>query len=275
MVLKDNLDPSVVYDEFINTSDMELTNKDKFFIKTLKEEIIFIIGVIRNQYEHFNITRQEFESSKIKSINAPINTNIKGYVDKIIYFGNKAFIVDYKTGKEVINSKLFEFGLNLQLPIYLYLLSELEKDTVVQGIYLQHLLSQKKIFSLDKKETKEQSLRLDGITFGPLESIMDMDDSYEKSVVIKGLSVLKKTNDLRYGSRIYTKEQRDELTNLVKTKIDECINEVSNGSFDIKPVKVEKLADGCKFCPYRDICFKEASDYEIKVIKGDDDECQI
>ncbi len=275
VVLKDNLDPSVVYDEFINTSDMELTNKDKFFIKTLKEEIIFIIGVIRKQYEHFNITRQEFESSKIKSINTPISTNIKGYVDKIIYSGNKAFIVDYKTGKEVINSKLFEFGLNLQLPIYLYLLSELEEDTVVQGIYLQHLLSQKKIFSLDKKETKEQSLRLDGITFGPLESIMDMDDSYEKSVVIKGLSVLKKTNDLRYGSRIYTKEQRDELINLVKTKINECINEVSNGLFDIKPVKIEKLADGCKFCPYRDICFKEASDYEIKVIKGDDDECQI
>ena len=152
--------------------------------------LIFIIGVIRNQYEHFNITRQEFESSKIKSINAPIRTSIKGYVDKIIYSENKAFIVDYKTGKEVINSKLFEFGLNLQLPIYLYLLSELEKDTVVQGIYLQHLLSQKKIFSLNKKETKEQSLKLDGITFGPLESIKDMDDSYEKSAVIKGLSVL-------------------------------------------------------------------------------------
>ena len=275
VVLKDNLDPSVVYDEFINTSLMELNNKDKFFIKTLKEEIIFIIGVIRKQYKHFNITRQEFESSKIKNINAPISTNIKGYVDKIIYSENKAFIVDYKTGKEVINSKLFEFGLNLQLPIYLYLLSEREKDTVVQGIYLQHLLSQKKIFSLNKKETKEQSLKLDGITFGPLESIKDMDDSYEKSAVIKGLSVLKTTNDLRYGSKIYTSEQRDELTNLVKTKIDECIDKVSKGSFDIKPVKVEKLADGCKFCPYRDICFKEASDYEIKTIKGDDDECQI
>ena len=273
-VLKDNLDPAVVYDEYINASVMELTNKDKFFIKTLKEEIIFIVDVIRNQYGHFNITRQEFESSKIKSINAPINTNIKGYVDKIIYFGNKAFIVDYKTGKEIINSKLFEFGLNLQLPIYLYLLSELEKDIVVQGIYLQHLLSQKKIFSFDKKETKEQSLRLDGITFGPLESIMDMDDSYEKSVVIKGLSVLKKTNDLRYGSRIYTEKQRDDLTKVVKEKIDNCIYEVSNGLFDIKPIKIEKLADGCKFCPYRDICFKEASDYEIKVIKGDDDECQ-
>ncbi len=62
----------------------------------------------------------------------------------------------------------------------MYLLNELEADTSVQGIYLQHLLSQKKVFSLGNSEPKEQSLRLDGITFGPLENIKDMDDTYEK-----------------------------------------------------------------------------------------------
>lgn len=269
--LRDDVDPSVVYDEYVKNVDMPLNNKDKFFISTLREEILFIYDVIKKQYEHFNITRQEFEASKVLEVKHPFNTTIKGFVDKIIYMDNKAFIIDYKTGGDKINSKLFEFGLNLQLPIYLYLLNELEADTSVQGIYLQHLLSQKKVFSLGNSETKEQSLRLDGITFGPLENIKDMDDTYEKSSVIKGLAYDKDECDLKYGARVKTPEEKEELKLLVKDRIEDCINNVSNGNFEIKPVKIEKLVDGCNFCPYKDICFKVPSDYEIKEIKGDDE----
>ena len=269
--LRDDVDPSIVYDEYIKNVDMPLNNKDKFFISTLKEEILFIYDVIKKQYEHFNITRQEFEASKVLEVKHPFNTTIKGFVDKIIYMDNKAFIIDYKTGGDKINSKLFEFGLNLQLPIYLYLLNELEADTSVQGIYLQHLLSQKKVFSLGNSEPKEQSLRLDGITFGPLENIKDMDDTYEKSGVIKGLAYDKDECDLKYGARIKTPEEKEELKLLVKNRIEECITNVCDGKFDIRPVKIEKLVDGCNFCPYKDICFKVPSDYEIKEIKGDDE----
>ena len=269
--LRDNVDPSIVYDEYVKNVDMPLNNKDNFFISTLKEEILFIYDVIKKQYEHFNITRQEFEASKVLEVKHPFNTTIKGFVDKIIYMDNKAFIIDYKTGGDKINSKLFNFGLNLQLPIYLYLLNELESDTSVQGIYLQHLLSQKKVFSLGNSESKEQSLRLDGITFGPLENIKDMDDTYEKSSVIKGLAYDKDEGDLKYGARVKTSEEKEELKILVKDRIEECINNVCDGNFEIKPVKIEKLVDGCNFCPYRDICFKVSSDYEIKEIKGDDE----
>lgn len=269
--LRDDVDPSLVYDEYVKNIDMPLNNKDKFFISTLKEEILFIYDVIKKQYEHFNITRQEFEASRVLEVKHPFNTTIKGFVDKIIYMDNKAFIIDYKTGGDKINSNLFEFGLNLQLPIYLYLLNELEVDTSVQGIYLQHLLSQKKVFSLGNSEPKEQSLRLDGITFGPLENIKDMDDTYEKSNVIKGLAYDKDECDLKYGARVKTVEEKEELKLLVKDRIEECINNVSNGKFEIKPVKIEKLVDGCNFCPYKDICFKVPSDYEIKEIKGDDE----
>ena len=269
--LRDDVEPSVVYDEYIKNVDMPLNNKDKFFISTLKEEILFIYDVIKKQYEHFNITKQEFEASKVLEVKHPFNTTIKGFVDKIIYMDNKAFIIDYKTGGDKINSNLFEFGLNLQLPIYLYLLNELEADTSVQGIYLQHLLSQKKVFSLGNSEPKEQSLRLDGITFGPLENIKDMDDTYEKSSVNKGLAYDKDECDLKYGARIKTPEEKEELKLLVKNRIEECITNVCDGKFEIRPVKIEKLVDGCNFCPYKDICFKVPSDYEIKEIKGDDE----
>lgn len=271
-VLKSNCNGNDAYDEFINNISIPLSNKDKFFLKKLKEEINFIIDVIRKQYQNFNITKQEFETNRKIELNYPFNTTIKGYVDKIIYMGNTAFIIDYKTGKEQINNKLFEFGLNLQLPIYLYLLSKLESNTDVQGIYIQQLLKENKKFSLKESSKKENNLKLDGITFGPLENIKDMDSSYERSNVIIGLQIDKETNDLKYGNRIYTEEKKKELIDLVDNKINECISQVSDANFDIKPIKIDKI-DGCSYCPYKDICFKLPSDYDIKEIKGDDDEC--
>ncbi len=89
--LRDDVEPSVVYDEYVKNVDMPLNNKDKFFISTLKEEILFIYDVIKKQYEHFNITKQEFEASKVLEVKHPFNTTIKGFVDKIIYMDNKSF----------------------------------------------------------------------------------------------------------------------------------------------------------------------------------------
>ncbi len=51
-------------------------------------------------------------------------------------------------------------------------------------------------------------------------------------------------------------KKKEELKLLVKNRIEECITNVSNGKFEIRPVKIEKLVDGCNFCPYKDICFK-------------------
>ena len=47
--LRDDVDPSIVYDEYIKNVDMPLNNKDKFFISTLKEEILFNYDGIKKQ----------------------------------------------------------------------------------------------------------------------------------------------------------------------------------------------------------------------------------
>ena len=43
-------------------------------------------------------------------------------------------------------------------------------------------------------------------------------------------------------------------------KIKEAIKGISICDFKINPKKTEKEMLGCKFCDFRDICFKEAND---------------
>ena len=55
-----------------------------------------------------------------------IKVTFKGVIDKVLYKeeDNKTYLVviDYKTGSsDAIDLKNMEYGLNLQLPIYLYL----------------------------------------------------------------------------------------------------------------------------------------------------------
>ena len=56
-----------------------------------------------------------------------------------------------------------------------------------------------------------------------------------------------------------TYEQKDEIYNMIKNLIEECINKTSDAVFDIIPIK-DKTVDGCKYCTYRDICFRRNDD---------------
>lgn len=278
---KTNEDPNKIYDEYVleynkQEQKIEFNYMNNYYIKLLKKEIIFIIDIIKEQYKHLSITNQEFEVSKFIDIDKPFKTKIKGFVDKIIYMDDKALIIDYKTGKsDKIDNDLFAFGLNLQLPIYLYLLDSLDKNIKVQGIYLQHIIGKQKGFSIkDNKDEKEKDLKLDGITFGTLKSLSETMDDVENSNVIKGLKFVKKNGDLNYGNRLFTEDKTEKLVALVKEKIDNCIDDVSNSRFEIRPIKIDKKCDGCKYCKFKDICFKSENDYRIEYIKGDDEICQ-
>ena len=74
------------------------------------------------------------------------SVHFKGYVDKILYKENGSetlvSIIDYKTGKQdEVNIKNLEFGLSMQLPVYLYLVEKgnLFHNPKFVGFYLMHV----------------------------------------------------------------------------------------------------------------------------------------
>ena len=85
-----------------------------------------------------------------EEINIPINKKIDvvftGKIDKIKYKRNindtYFSLIDYKTGNINTSINNMKYGLDMQLPIYLYLLSNsnLFENPIFTGIYFQRVL---------------------------------------------------------------------------------------------------------------------------------------
>ena len=102
----------------------------------------------RHKYSHIDHIDKESHEEPIEktakelNLNTKINAVIKGIVDKTIIIDNNVFVIDYKTGtSDKIDRKTFEYGLHIQLPIYMYLLETVNPELNVAGIYLQHILT--------------------------------------------------------------------------------------------------------------------------------------
>lgn len=266
----------IAYQEYIDmhSTDLEFTNKENFFIDTLKDELEFVVETIKEQQMHSKHTMVLHEHEIVVDIKRKINTKIKGFVDKILVLNNSMLVVDYKTtNAQAIDSDVFEFGLSIQLPIYLYLLKCLDNNTEVAGIYIQHILDLDNVYSPTKDPIleKKNNLKLEGITFDSIDLISKFDDTYEKSNIIRSLFV--KDGEIKKTKNILSLEERDALCELMEELIMNCIDDVSDAKFDIKPIKIDKHADGCQYCDFKDVCFRKFKDFNKQAIqkKGSDD----
>ena len=271
-----------VYYQYIEEHKNELpyTEKEQYFVDKVKDELYFIVDAIKDQYETFpgEITDEWHEKGIEKTTNElGLNTNIKsvfkGIVDKCIFIGNDVIIVDYKTGTSAhLDRDHFEYGITIQLPIYLFLLNNLNKDYTVVGMYLQHIL-QGLIYrngNKDYTQLKTDSLKLDGLTLDDEDKISEFDSGYTFSKLITGLRK-KQDGNWMYDSRIITYEDQDKLYDMIKNLIEECINKTSDAVFDISPIK-DKTVDGCKYCTYRDICFRRNNDINYITPQNDEND---
>ena len=266
-----------VYDNYVKDklSDKLKNNRNLFFIDKVKSEMHTIIDIINNQYKNIDSNFISWHEKYIKvntkdiGINAKVNTILKGFVDKCIVIDNNVFIIDYKTGtSDKIDRDLFNYGLNIQLPIYMYLLESTNSNLNIAGIYLQHILTgnNRKVVNKTSNELRISELKLDGLTLNDENILSKFDSSYEKSNVIKGL---KKSKDNELTKSVtYSYDDKNNLKELVKDLIIKCINNVYDSKFDISPIKIVNKEDACRWCNFKDICYRKNSDYKIIELKG-------
>ena len=264
----DGFDFEKEYFDYIK--DIEFNNKELFFIEKLKDDLLFIIDTINKQNELGNFKDSKYENKFSIDKSTSIKVNFIGYIDKLMfeeYKGKKLLvIIDYKTGNPELNLNNTYYGLNLQLPVYLYLSkSEKIENSEVIGFYLQKILNTQVVIN-DKKTSemqKEDNLKLQGYTIYDEELINEFDKSYNSSKKIKSLS---KTKDgFGYYSKLLTKSQMDELYNLVDKKIDEARDGILEADFEINPKKIKQKNVSCDYCKFKDICYMNENN--IKILK--------
>lgn len=245
-----------------NYKDKQFTNMEKFFIENSKENMRFSLDTIKDQMKYCKLNNVLPEKKVYISKDKNLKITFSGIMDKVLYNEEDPTIVaiiDYKTGNNVdIDLGYMQYGIGLQLPIYLYLADNMDlKNVKFAGMYLQKVMP-----DIEKKEEKkEDKLKLEGYSNSNKDIIEKFDSSYEKSKVIKGLST-KQDGEFKSSSKLLDDNKFNLLKEFAEKQIDITINNILDAKFDISPIEKDKDQDitACKFCKYKDICFRKNED---------------
>lgn len=266
MCFESDIDIIRTYESEIEKSNYEFNESEKFFLSILKDELVLVIETIKNQLSYTQLTESMYEKEIVIDVDKDLHIRFKGFVDKILYnkFNGKTVvaIIDYKTGNPNLNINNSIYGLEMQLPVYIYLIKNEIKDVKIGGFYLQKILN-----NITDKEKRLDSLKLQGYTNSDLDIIGKVDSSFNDSKVIKSL----RTNSKGFYaySKIINDEEIDILNKIVETKIKEASIDILDSKFDINPKEMNNEVIGCKFCKYKDICFMKPKDtVTLKEVKN-------
>jgi len=245
--------------QFLEANDYSA--RDQFFLRFLKEEFKKTIDTIYHQKEYTKFSDTYLE----KTLEVPLRGEdlsivLKGTIDKIMYYRNVSdtfyAVIDYKSGSYDTNLKKIRFGLNMQLPIYLYLIEKarLFPNSIFTGFYYQKILSAKKTYDKER-----DTLKLEGYSCDDSSVLELFDNSYQKSDIIKGLAV-KQSGEFYASSKVLNSDEVSDLLYTVEEKVEEAKKLILNGDFSINPKYLEKENISCKYCEYHDLCFMKDKD---------------
>ena len=245
------------FDEYLK-SKRNFTNRELFFLDNIKSELEFVITTIRKQYSYTTFN----ENMKEKAVYVNKNKNIKGtfmgVIDKVLYKEEDDItylvVIDYKTGNTNINLKNMEYGLGMQLPIYLYLSSKMDfKNMKIVGFYLQKLFNTSLNNTKDYYEEKENNLKLEGYSIDREDILSKFDTTYNDSKLIKSMKTT--SNGFSSYSKVLTSDEIDNIINNTDKLIDAATDGILEGDFEINPKIIDGENVSCSFCEYRDICY--------------------
>ena len=244
-------------------SEYEFNAKEKMFVKKLKEDLIFIVDTINKQNSYSSLDNTLCEERVFVNKDKNIKLTFTGVIDKLMYKKvdgyNYVVIVDYKTGNPNINLNNIYYGINMQLPIYVYLANNhnIIKNVKIVGFYLQKIIhgKPKKDDKKDLLKLKEDELKLEGYTNSNLEYVSLFDSNLDSSNVIKGFKT-NKNGSINSQAHTLSDKEIDKLITITDNKIDEAFDKILKREFEINPKVIDNENIGCKYCKYQDICFK-------------------
>lgn len=269
--LDTDLDPQKEVENYITESKRDISIKERFFINKVKDDIIYTVNVLRDKKAYIKMDKALYEQNIIiDKSTKDFNIEFTGFIDKLIYenFNNNTLvaIVDYKTGYVDIELKYLDYGLSMQLPIYLYLVKKgnLFANPIFVGFYLQMILN--KDIKIDAKksydEQRKASLKLSGYSINDETLLERFDSGYAHSDLIKSMALGK---DGTFGpyAKVLSEDDINKIIDLTEKVIDNAIREITKGNFAINPKKIGDKNIGCEFCKFKDICFNTEKDFVL------------
>lgn len=258
----EDFDTRRYFDEYLS-NERDFTSRELFFLDNIKEEMVFIIDTIRKQLGYTSFDKKMYEEKVYVNKDKNIKVTFMGIIDKVLYKEEDDItylaVIDYKTGNTNIKLDNMEYGIGMQLPIYLYLTSNMKfKNIEVVGFYLQKLLSTNLDNTKDYITARENNLKLEGYSINNPSILSKFDKTYNDSKLIKSMKTSK--NGFYSYSKVLDKEEIDNIITSTDEMIDKVIDNILEADFSINPKVIDGENVSCKFCEYRDICFRREND---------------
>lgn len=266
--------------EHVYDSDFDFDNLihsfESDYVPTTLENLL-LTNVIGDFKDKIDIIKEQFERTKFKNIKQELHLSIfkkselsvliHGYIDKLMVDDfNHAIVVDYKTGNKKLTLAYLDYGLEIQLPFYFYLINKSKEyaDIFLVGCYLQ-LLN----FKIQSVNQVKKEMLLEGYTYNDEEIVSYIDTLYTNDSYIKGINPNK--NGLGTHAKLFDKDLFDQIIEKMDANINNMIDSINNMSFEINPKILKDNSTTCRYCNFKDICFHNYSNY-IDLREGDEDE---
>ena len=255
------------YDEFIKENFV--TEKDKFFVSILLPKALEVIKKNEEFEKQSKFNRTETE----KSYEVELEPGVKltGKIDKVLYDddGKNLVVVDYKTSAFKYNDSDASHGIDMQLPLYGYLLKENIPEYRTVGLYIQNVLFDPLANAQNDRDLIPYILN--GITLSDVDVAKRIDTKIcnEKdeegnlindSQFVRNISITSTGKLNSRSSGIMESGKLADRIELTKTLIKITLNEIKSGNFDIRPLSDNDNDGPCLFCGCKDICFKKGKD---------------
>lgn len=248
-------------------SKLGLTSKDEIFLIKLKKELVLIIKFVKNLHKETYLTNSLMEHKVYIDKSRDIDVSFMGIIDKCMYrekdSENLVAIVDYKTGNPDINLYNVAYGIDMQLPIYWYLVKKgkMFSNPKFVGFYLEKILHSelKRDKSRSYESVKLDNLKLVGYSTNNKARLERFDSTYENSEFIKSMKV-KSDGEFYHYTKILSDEVLDMLVDYIDKVIEENITSILSCDFSINPKQIGMDLVGCKYCKYKDICYVKNDD---------------
>ena len=256
-ILQDSYNKDFDFNTLTNSLKEDMTEKEKFYASRF-DEVLKRLLQFNYEYENNMELKDVKREEKIEIKNGFIT--LKGFIDKIRFLkqNNELYlaIYDYKTGSDEVSLDNISYGYNMQLPTYLYLLSNKYSDLEVNicGLYLQKVTLE--TLELDPLDCYKPFL-LQGYT--NLSLADKIDKNYANSSYIKGLKVNKDGSLYRYAKTIDLTEI-EKIIEIVTQNLEIIKKTYSDNNWPINPKIIDNKDEACMYCPYANICYKKYND---------------
>lgn len=240
--------------------------KELFFLNKLKEDIYRVVETLK-EYEKSVSLQVLTEQEIIMPVEKYPDYTLVGILDKVYFLKEQEntliAIVDYKTGNANLNLDSILYGINMQIPIYLLLLEKLPLSNIKPiGIYLQKVLpsipEQDKIHT--EEELKKKMLKLQGFSIKEENRLIKFDPTYENSKWISGMKTSSK--GFYPYAKVWNENDFKKISLITQRKIEEAIEEIEKGNYQINPKRIGMELVGCAYCTYKDICYRTEKDIQ-------------